>query len=72
MAATDFLSRISRSYSTSSAPVGQSYSTRVAGPFGLQLGYRHAVIEFEDTVNGVPESTEISLSGPYLGFVFRF
>jgi len=37
---------------------------RLAGPFGLQLGYRHAVIEFEQDVNGIPETTEISLSGP--------
>lgn len=49
-----------------------SVGLRVAGPFGLQLGYRHAVIEFEEDVGGVPETTEISLSGPYLGFVFRF
>jgi len=49
-----------------------SIGLRVAGPFGLQLGYRHAVIEFEEELNGVPETTEISLSGPYLGFVFRF
>jgi len=49
-----------------------SVGFRVAGPFGLQLGYRHAVIEFEEDVNGVPETTEVSLSGPYLGFVFRF
>ena len=45
---------------------------RVAGPFGLQLGYRHAVIEFEENVDGVQNTTEISLSGPFLGFVFRF
>ena len=49
-----------------------SIGYQVAGPFGLQLGYRHAVIEFEEDVGGVPETTEISLSGPYLGFVFRF
>lgn len=49
-----------------------SVGMRVAGPFGLQLGYRHAVIEFEEDVDGVQNTTEISLSGPYLGFVFRF
>ena len=49
-----------------------SIGLRVAGPFGLQVGYRHAVIEFEEDINGVPETTEVSLSGPYLGFVFRF
>lgn len=49
-----------------------SVGVRVAGPFGLQLGYRHAVIEFEENVDGVQNTTEISLSGPFLGFVFRF
>lgn len=49
-----------------------SVGMRVAGPFALQLGYRHAVIEFEEDVDGVQNTSEISLSGPYLGFVFRF
>ena len=49
-----------------------SVGFRVAGPFGLQLGYRYASIEFEDDVDGVPEKVEITLSGSYLGFVFRF
>jgi len=49
-----------------------SVGLRVAGPFSLQLGYRHAVIEFEEEVDGVQNTTEISLSGPYLGFVFRW
>jgi hypothetical protein len=49
-----------------------SVGMRIAGPFHLQLGYRHAVIEYEDDVDGVQNTTEISLSGAYLGFVFRF
>ena len=40
--------------------------------FALQLGYRHLNIEFEEIVGGDKAETEISLSGPYLGFVFRF
>jgi hypothetical protein len=40
--------------------------------FGMTLGYRHATIEFEDDVEGVTETTEISLSGPYVGAMFRF
>lgn len=49
-----------------------SVGLRVAGPFGLQLGYRHAVIEYQDSIDGVPETTEVSLGGGFLGFVFRF
>jgi hypothetical protein len=49
-----------------------SVGMRVAGPFALQLGYRHAVIEFKEDIDGVQNTTEISLSGPYIGFVFRF
>jgi hypothetical protein len=40
--------------------------------FALQLGYRYFNIEFEGTVDGAKEETEIGLKGPYLGFVFRF
>ena len=49
-----------------------SVGLRVAGPFGVQLGYRYASIEFEDDVDGIPETVDITLSGSYLGFVFRF
>ena len=45
---------------------------RVAGPFGLRLGYRCASIEIEDIVDSTPVPTEIALNGPYLGFAFRF
>ena len=40
--------------------------------FAMNLGYRYITIEFEDTVNGDTEKTEIDLSGPTLGFLFRF
>ena len=40
--------------------------------FALQLGYRHAMFEFDDVISGVGETTEIELSGPFLGAVFRF
>jgi len=40
--------------------------------FALNLGYRHMAIEFEDDDSGVAETTEIEMSGPLLGFLFRF
>jgi hypothetical protein len=40
--------------------------------FALNLGYRHLAIEFEDNVSGGVETTDIELSGPVLGFLFRF
>ena len=41
--------------------------------FALQGGYRHAALEYEKTsAQGDPTSTEIELSGPFLGLVFRF
>ncbi len=41
--------------------------------FALQGGYRHAVLEYEETSDqGEVASTEIELSGPFLGLVFRF
>ena len=49
-----------------------SVGYRFTGPFALQLGYRHTTMEFEDDVNGAVETTELELSGPFLGFVFRF
>ena len=49
-----------------------SVSFDVAGPFALQGGYRHVVIEFKENEAGSPVTTEIELSGPYVGFVFRF
>ena len=40
--------------------------------FALQLGYRHAAYELDDRISGEDETTDIELSGPFLGAVFRF
>lgn len=40
--------------------------------FAINLGYRHASLEYESNANGGVEITTIELSGPLLGFVFRF
>ncbi|MDH4004272.1 MAG: hypothetical protein OEV32_05440 [Gammaproteobacteria bacterium] len=39
---------------------------------GLNFGYRHATIRFEEDIDGSQETTDISLSGPYIGLSFRF
>lgn len=39
--------------------------------FALNLGYRHLAIEFEENVSGGVATTDIELSGPFLGFLFR-
>ena len=49
-----------------------SVGFRFNSTFALNLGYRHFEIEFEETVTGGVETTDISLSGPFLGFLFRF
>ncbi len=49
-----------------------SVGYRFNATFALNLGYRHLAIEFEDDVDGVNETTDIELSGPFLGFLFRF
>jgi hypothetical protein len=36
------------------------------------VSYRHAVLEYKETVEGETDTTTIELSGPLLGFVFRF
>jgi len=40
--------------------------------FAMNLGYRHLAIEFEDTEDGTAVTTDIEMSGPLLGFLFRF
>ena len=40
--------------------------------FAMNLGYRYASLEYQDSDPGVAESTTIDLSGPILGFLFRF
>ena len=49
-----------------------SIGYRVAGPFALQLGYRYASISLEEKVDSATLTTDITLDGPYLGFIFRF
>jgi hypothetical protein len=40
--------------------------------FALNLGYRDMSIEFEENIGGEIETTDIGMSGPILGFLFRF
>lgn len=40
--------------------------------FGMKFGYRYANIEFEEDVEGSREKTDITLSGPFVGLLFRF
>ena len=49
-----------------------SVGYRFNSTFALNLGYRHLAIEFEDDSSGVAETTDIEMSGPLLGFLFRF
>ncbi len=49
-----------------------SVGYRFNSTFALNLGYRHLKIEFEDDDSGVTVTTEIEMTGPLLGFVFRF
>lgn len=49
-----------------------SVGYRIAGPFALRLGYRYATISFEEDVDAATLTTDITLDGPFLGFVFRF
>jgi hypothetical protein len=40
--------------------------------FAMNLGYRHASLEYKEAVDGETNTTTIELSGPLLGFLFRF
>ena len=40
--------------------------------FAVNLGYRHLAIEFEENVDSAVETTDIEMSGPLIGFLFRF
>jgi hypothetical protein len=40
--------------------------------FAIDLGYRHALLEYEETADGETNTTTIELSGPLLGLLFRF
>lgn len=45
---------------------------RFSETFGMNVGYRHANIEFEQELEGEQEETDLSLSGPFVGLLFRF
>ena len=70
----DFALRGDLSFGDSEGTVNllTSVGYRFNAVFALNLGYRHLAIEFEDDVDGVDETTDIELSGPFLGFLFRF
>ena len=40
--------------------------------FAMNLGYRHVNLEYQSRETGGSETTEIELTGPTLGFLFRF
>jgi len=45
---------------------------RSAGTFGMSLMYRYMAMEFDQKVDGETATTELDMSGPALGFLFRF
>jgi hypothetical protein len=45
---------------------------RTAGTFGMHLAYRHMAVEFDHRVDGAPVTSELDMSGPMLGLLFRF
>jgi hypothetical protein len=50
------------------AQIGYRFNTT----FALNLGYRHLTFEYRENVGAQFETTDIELSGPLLGLVFRF
>ena len=48
------------------------YTFGQTGLFSLDLGYRYMTIIIEDTQGGTSTETDITLSGPLLGFIFNF
>ncbi len=48
------------------------YTFGQTGLFSLDLGYRYMTIELENDQNGTRTETEITMSGPLLGFIFNF
>jgi len=42
------------------------------GLFSLDLGYRYMTIELKNDQNGTRTETDITMSGPLLGFIFNF
>ncbi len=45
---------------------------RSSGSFGVSLLYRHMAMEFDQKVDGEAATTDLDMSGPMLGFLFRF
>ncbi len=48
------------------------YTFGQTGLFSLDLGYRYMRIELENNQNGTSTETDITMSGPLLGFIFNF
>jgi hypothetical protein len=48
------------------------YTFGQTGLFSLDLGYRYMKIELENNQNGTSIETDITMSGPLLGFIFKF
>ena len=48
------------------------YTFGETGLFSLDLGYRYMTIELENDQNGTSTETDITMSGPLLGFIFNF
>ena len=45
---------------------------RTAGTFGMHLAYRRMTMEFDQRVDGEAATSELEMSGPMLGLLFRF
>ena len=48
------------------------YTFGQTGLFSLDLGYRYMTIDLKNDQNGTRIETEITMSGPVLGFIFNF
>ncbi len=57
---------------TLNAMASIAYTFGKTGLFSLDLGYRYFNIELKDDSNGTVFETEITMSGPTLGFIFNF
>ena len=51
---------------------GVGYRFPIRYQIAVHLGYRHAILRLKNTSGGEVVDTDITLSGPMLGFVFRF
>jgi hypothetical protein len=48
------------------------YTFGQSGLYSIDFGYRHMTIKLKDSQDGTNTETDITLSGPLLGFVFTF